>query len=496
LVVAVANEGANAGCDGNEPLGVKVEASLESSSGPRFADSKRSGSWLESLPSMLPMVFLFFATPTVIFLSVCTPPFQSPDEITHFLRSYQVSVGELYGRGGGYVDPGILDAYSHYSGLPFKPDARVTAADETAAADLKWTSKRVRSDFPNTSTSPPFGYIAQALAIAFGRLADLSVVHTLMLARLLNGALAIFISFFSLHWCRRGKLAMFAVLLLPMTLSLFASSSHDALLISMACLAFSLLSRQISQNLPLSWPITLALASALLVVALGRPPYAPLLLVLLIPGLVPRWGRKPAWLTGLGLACASLSLIVIWWLTAFSSASLPPNPGAQSPVSARLQLLFMLHHPTILPALVASSFHYLVGYICGFIGVLGWLDTYMPRSYYGIMLLVLLVAVAGETVDVSRFENRAAGVVFFAALSTLASVFLIEYLVWTPVGAQIVEGIQGRYFIPLAIAAGIALPCVAKWEWGYRWAAAIVVLSQPLTFLYLPKVIIERYYLR
>jgi hypothetical protein len=494
--VAVANEGGKAVCRENEPLDLKGAASIHSSPDTEFAASKHAASWLAILPSMLPWIFLFLATPTVIFLSVCTPPFQSADEINHFLRSYQVSVGEFYGRSGGYVDQGILEVYSHYSGLPFKPNARVTAADEFAAASVKWTGKKVSSYFQNTSTSPPIGYLVQAVAIVLGKMAGLSVLHTAMLARLLNGALAIFISFLALDWCRRGKLFMFAVLLLPMTLSLFASCSQDALLISMCCLAFSLLSRQISEDLPLSWPMTILLASALLIVTIERPPYVPLLLVLLIPGLVPRWGGKPAWLTGLTLAGLSLCLTVIWWLAAFSSATTVVNVNTQSPVGARMQILALAHHPWILLPVMGNTCQYIGDYARSFIGVLGWLDTYMPGPYYAIMILMLLVALAGETLYTGRFGNRAARIVFLATLFTVASVFFIEYLVWTPVGALVVEGVQGRYLIPLAIAAGIALPCVAKWDWGYRWATALVVLCQPLTFLYLPKVIIERYYLR
>ena len=45
---------------------------------------------------------------------------------------------------------------------------------------------------------------------------------------------------------------MFAVLLLPMTLSLFASASQDATLISCACLAFGMISRQADAGASLS----------------------------------------------------------------------------------------------------------------------------------------------------------------------------------------------------------------------------------------------------
>jgi uncharacterized membrane protein len=51
-----------------------------------------------------------------------------------------------------------------------------------------------------------------------------------------------------------------------------------------------------------------------------------------------------------------------------------------------------------------------------------------------------------------------------AALATLALVSASQYATWTPYGADYVEGIQGRYFIPLA-------PAVAWIFHTRRWQA-------------------------
>ena len=46
----------------------------------RSVHANSIGSWLANMPAMLHWFFLFLVTPTLIFLAVCTPPFQSPDE--------------------------------------------------------------------------------------------------------------------------------------------------------------------------------------------------------------------------------------------------------------------------------------------------------------------------------------------------------------------------------------------------------------------------------
>jgi uncharacterized membrane protein len=51
--------------------------------------------------------------------------------------------------------------------------------------------------------------------------------------------------------------------------------------------------------------------------------------------------------------------------------------------------------------------------------------------------------------------------------------FLLEYLTWTPVGFSFVEGVQGRYFLPVAMVLPLALP-------GFR-NSAVSFLCAPLS---------------
>lgn len=458
----------------------------------------RAGARLPSaLPALLPWLFLLIAVPFTIFLSVCTPPFQSPDELSHFDRAWQISRGGLYGGTGGAIDEGIEQFYSHFAQLPFHPRARLAAADELAAAQVHWTGHRDYSLFPNTSTYPPFGYIPQAAAILIGTGFGLSVLHTFLLARLLNAAVALILSTVALSWCRRGKLLMFALLVLPITLSIFGSCSQDAALIAFAALALALISRQIEEGVPLSSHRTILLAAALLVVVVERPPCIPLLLLLLVPGLLPSWQGRPSWLPGLGLAGFLLALTAVWWIAAYSLTRIAGMPQPSGDVNARAQMLHLIRHPGLIPVIVWDTLRrHIVGYVAGMIGNLGWIDTPMPFAYYGAMAAVLLLALIGETAAGGRTSGRAIAVILSAAFLATAAVFFVEYLIWTPVGAHIVDGIQGRYLIPLAMAAGIGLPRLIRREGGYRWAALIVVVAQLLTFLYLPRVIIARYYLR
>jgi uncharacterized membrane protein len=94
------------------------------------------------------------------------------------------------------------------------------------------------------------------------------------------------------------------------------------------------------------------------------------------------------------------------------------------------------------------------------IGVLGLFDVVLRIWVYP-MLTALLLASWVTPVDLPRGVRRR---LILAAVMTASAyifaIFAIFYLVWTPVRAEEIWGVQGRYFIPalplLAIAAAAA----------------------------------------
>ncbi len=450
---------------------------------------------LRSLPSALHWFFVLIAAPLVIFLAVRTPAFQSPDEDHHFYRSWQVAHGGLFARGGGYVDSGIDQLYACVAKLTFHSDAHITFAEVVKERAVPWSGRLVYRQFQNTAAYFPANYIPQALGILIGRAIGLGVFSTLILARILNGAVSIAICAFALSLCGRGKIVIFAILLLPMTLSLFASSSQDATLIALACLAFSLISRQLDVTVPMTRTTAAVVFAAILLIAIGRPPNAALALAFFIPGLLPSRGETQKRLGPWVLTGVTVTITLAWWIAvivATRGISHPYEAGGN--VDPKMQLIYLLHHPHIVVTLLSYIVHQVNYFVAGVIGMLGWLDTQMPGPYYLAMVLVLATAVLAE---LARGRANARGVtalIFFAALVGIAGVFFIQYLIYTPVGGTGFYGVQGRHLIPLLIAAAVGLPSLSNARQTYERATAIVVLAQLLTVAVLPHVIMARYY--
>lgn len=451
---------------------------------------------LARLPEKMHLAFIGLALPLVFFLSFLTPPFQSPDETEHFERCYQVAHGQFFGAGGGYVDEAIESLYGVVSHMQFHREARFTATDQNTASALQWAGHQVFTPLAHVGGYSPVGYLPQALAIWIGEASRLSVWHTLILARTLNGIVGVFLCGLALLWCRRGRAVMFTVLMFPMTLSLFASASQDAALIVCTCLVCAMVSRALAAHKPLSRGGTVALVLLLLVISLGRPPYAVLAAIVFIPGLLIPWRRMTTRVLSALLFGCVWTATLAWWLAARQAMKEFARPDLSvGTVDARLQMMNLLHHPIVLVYLLLSSIYQIFDNVASMIGNLGWLDTPMPTLYYLAMSAVLLLAVLSEAVTGREFDKPVRALLLGSAFISLALLFCVEYLVWTPVGKLAVYGMQGRYMIPLAIAAGMGIPALRVSPAIYQRATTAIVLAQLITYIVLPQVIFARYYL-
>ena len=154
---------------------------------------------------------------------------------------------------------------------------------------------------------------------------------------------------------------------------------------------------------------------------------------------------------------------------------------------ARQQTAHVIHYPLRFLRVAALDYaHNITTYFEQLIGRLGWLDVFLPRFVR--IAFALLFAYAALTVRVApSLRDRALILAIFVA--TLFIVSLSQYLIWTPVNAEEIHGIQGRYFLPVVPLLLIAL---ATPVWKVRVAVPLTIgVVANLTALY---VLAVRYY--
>ena len=298
-----------------------------------------------------------------------------------------------------------------------------------------------RAGQPGTALYPPQFYLPAAAAIWIGRISGLTVTHTLTLARLMTGTAALIVGMTAIAFADAAAPWIFMILTLPMSLSLMASASEDALLISSSALAMALyiqIFRAPADDRP---KLLLTLGVVLGMIFMARPPLAgAFVLPLTIANAKWRWRIA---------ASAICVILVLGWSVIVSRTSMV-NFGAGVGADPSRQMVFILSHPlaalSVLYHSISQQFRGLLG---EFIGKLGWLDTVLPLWYYKAAACMLLVAALATMCGPKGWKLGGLGyaLITLGLSVSIFGIFMIEYMSWTAPAAPVIQGVQGRYFL-------------------------------------------------
>ena len=447
---------------------------------------------LARLLALIPALYLVLALAAAAVLIWATPPFMMADEQTHLMRANTLTFGpaglHLAQRPDGAHMVGqfhqsVVDAAAPFNHVRFRAEEKAHAADFAAAAAPRLDARR-GEHYVGEALNPAF-YLPSAFAVAWGRHYGWTVLDTLYLARVLDALATVALGALALSLAGRARIAIFAVLLLPMSTALMSAVSQDGPLLGTAALAAALLSRAIAQGRPLKRWEALAYAAAIALVALAKPPYAAFALLL---WLAPAQDRRAARLASL----AAVLLPLAWALGLEAAHFAPPDPPGLASDPVR-QAEALLAAPARLVPLVQETFRlYGEHYADQAIGVLGWLDTALPLSFYPAAWTMLGIALA---LTLGRLAPKTSGwaavqaLVIPLGLICAAGVFLALYLSWSAVGGPVIDGVQGRYLLPIALMLPLALEGPGQpWDAGparrlIGWAAHLYVCAFPLASL-------------
>ncbi|MDR5831968.1 DUF2142 domain-containing protein [Caballeronia sp. LP006] len=455
------------------------------------------------------LLYLIYALMMGAFLLYTTPPLQTPDAIAHFFRAIQVADGHVFaekfdGTAGGKIDVAAVKLAVLYNPMAFHPAVKETATLRAQSALLRWGEPRVKTPFPNTSMYPAFSYLPQVLAIGVGRAVGASVRDTYVLTCAFGLLFSVAITALAIGLARRTSLILFAVALLPTTLMIDSSVSQEVTVLPVCILIVAIIDRFITDQRPMTGRWMALLVAMYVITASARPPYAGLILLWFHPEVVVSRDQRYGAGRRLTLAAISAMLSVISIVTFGHFGLVEFGP----PHSTKGQLLHVLQHPGFLLQVAFNTLS-VQGpfYVHSFIGALGWLDTYFDGAFYLAVLLMLLLAIVASCLYAyPKAQRTPAGdlVTVAAGSSSTLLIFASLYLAWSPVGGSVVEGVQGRYFLPLVGLIALIVPqfCVrttaAASGSAERCRAVLIFLIAAFPFYTVARlvpIVVERYYL-
>lgn len=410
-------------------------------------------------------VYAILAGISLLMLVVIVPPFQVPDEPQHFFRAYQLSTFELWTRRQGERNgtdlpaslPALVERFMGTNALHavryITPQPLVgTLAELTRPLNPERTAFVV---FDTGAYAPP-AYLPQALGVAAGRMLNVGPLGLFFLARLANALAAWALICTALHVFGVGARFALVVALLPMSQFLMASCSPDALTIASAFVFTAVVTRFLTDRRWTRFRGLAAFVSGAVMCSI-KFVLAPLLFcglaALFSPGAWRDRGVRHAAMWQLASALLAVALVGMWlWSVGDFSGSQP-----QADVDATAQAVYVVRHPLDFLGIVLRSIGFKRDFLWdSLVGKFGWLNVPLPGWAYWIAGLAFALGIYGES-EKSRFPGTA--IAWFALLVTCSVMltYFTLYVMWTIVAGQIVEGVQGRYLIPLLPAVGCSL---------------------------------------
>lgn len=336
---------------------------------------------------------------------------------------------------------------------------------EEIAPDITHQSRMVR-----TETRV---YYPMAAGFYLGRVLHVDFATMVAMAKFGNLLAYITVVWLAIRLAKQYKLLLVLIGLLPNNLFIAASITYDAVVTSFLLLASVLMLNEILEpHRKLQWTNLLLMLFCFEIGCLSKPIYIVMALMLLFFGKDKFEGRwQEVILKGAVIAMAGLMLYNIFCPTPvaggdyalvsnFSYAGDPRNTGS----SVTGQIQYILSNPLNYTVLLLKSMGtMLLDYVTASVPFVGYAYLGFAAGWVNWLCIILAVVAAIYTSredqyfvrDEHNLLRRSAIGMKYIILNLImcfgvtAIVWTSMYVSYTAVGADVIEGVQGRYFIPL-----------------------------------------------
>ena len=413
---------------------------------------------------VFPIVFSIVAVMGLVFFPPCTVP----DERAHFLKSYvnanilTPGMGEHDMRNEDVALTSDQELYNTYISKSFwekSSQLPLQATVDGVAKDYLTTGEAVFDlsvDLPQLRLPP-------ALGIMLGRSLGLSGVVTYYLGRLFNALYAVALIVLAVRLAPVGKNAIMAASMLPMSLHLIGSYSYDAGYIALGLLETALLLRLLFGDEPVSLKLMAGFLVTGALLTPGKLVYALLCMCAVVVPASRFSSKRTAILFKVGAVLVPILVVLVVnssRVLAVMGAS-PSEPGApgdgldhRGEESGYFYTISdIVGNPLHSIAFFLSTLWQQLGfYVTTMLGgILGWIQWDIGvQPWEDVCMFTPLVFGMLRAKDDDTALDRVPRIGFcLSALLGFGAVMLTMWVSWTFTSDTYINGVQGRYMLPL-----------------------------------------------
>lgn len=385
------------------------------------------------------------------------PTYFSFDEREHFVKAYQIASFDLGIEENKEVNwPENIEQFFSFNGKSTSFDTGEEKSNYYGIFDNN--EYDYYHYFGTTAkTYLPTAYFPAAFGILLGKALSLPFIYTFYLGRFFNMLMYCIVISVLIKYIKVGKRIIFALGLLPAMLYLSCSYSADPV-----TYVFSIATVSVFVNMYYSEKNTIPLLNILLflvcagIMITGKMTYTPIVLLLLI---VPNqnfkmngdlnYKKKRNTVVGI----KTLSILIIGLIVVANLKYSSYNGLAQWPVegvNVTEQIIFILNHIVLyLNICVNFVLKTLPSYFEGPIGNFAYSGMFSVGIIYAVTISLFLLAVIDNDENSYNMKLLGKGYLLLCIILSWGLTITSLYLSFTPVGAQSIAGVQGRYFAPL-----------------------------------------------
>lgn len=399
--------------------------------------------------------FIILATVLGIFYFIATPFGNGTDEVSHFLRVFKIS--QKYTNIRLEEDSLFPPAFSKLVDYKNNKDMKYTNyINEFDAFSMNSTERKdLISEYWNIKLYSPIQYIPQVIGVTIGRILSDNIVVIGMLGRITGYIFWVAMCMLAIKLVPNKKVFFLIVCLLPVNIFSAVCISGDTVTNAVCTLFIAILYKKIYLKEKISKNEKIVLIALGCLIALCKIVYLPFVtLVLLLKE--DNFETKKDWKKFVTLLIVASVIVGLGWFVIGSTNLANSNPLSKE------QLKYILTNPFEYCAIIVRTFSQkgaqFVYQLCTGDELMCHAKTtiYPIISYIISFALFMSLFTSEEEKDVDVDIIRKIWVTLII-LGTILLIITAIYIQWTSlpgigkVGEQVIKGIQGRYFIPVAL---------------------------------------------
>jgi uncharacterized membrane protein len=412
----------------------------------------------ETVTNHIERVFVVFAVAMGLILTVALPEHKIGwDEEIHFNRAYSLSEA-MIGHDQALAYPAIhllmVNSYQNW------PDDRAGSKEEhfqeihyLNANGVYWEREDSEDNYHelNIPGMATIGYIPQALMLLFAKLFRLPFALVYLAGRLGNLFLYSIVMYFAIKKMPIGKRILTAISLLPTLMFLTGVYAYDIMVYAFIALSIAyILHELLHEEQKITYKNYIIICASMVIGCASKAVYIPLILLMLFLPKAKFKDKKQMYIMKGIIAGVFLAMMATFVLPSAGGEMAGDERGGElTSVSGQLRMIF--RYPFAYAAILLKSIKDTLGaYVFGTesLGYMG--HMLMVRFQYFIPIFLGVIMVTDTAKDKAmklKIQYKAVSAVLI--LGVMSLIWTALYLSFTSVGATVIQGVQGRYYLPL-----------------------------------------------